>query len=29
VWEQYMCKPIEKEKLVQALNRFIPVLLGT
>ena len=29
VWEQYMCKPIEKEKLVQALNRFIPVLLST
>jgi signal transduction histidine kinase len=29
VWEQYMCKPIEKEKLVQALNRFIPVSLST
>lgn len=28
VWEQYMCKPIEKEKLVQALNRFIPVSLS-
>ena len=26
VWDDYLCKPLEKEKLVQALNRFIPVL---
>jgi signal transduction histidine kinase len=25
-WDEYLCKPIEKEKLVQTLNRFIPVL---
>jgi signal transduction histidine kinase/CheY-like chemotaxis protein len=25
-WDEYLCKPLEKEKLVQALNRFIPVL---
>jgi signal transduction histidine kinase/CheY-like chemotaxis protein len=29
VWDQYLCKPIEKEQLVQVLNRYIPVLLGT
>ncbi|AGH43047.1 GAF domain-containing hybrid sensor histidine kinase/response regulator [Paraglaciecola psychrophila] len=26
IWDEYLCKPIEKEKLVQTLNRFIPVL---
>jgi len=25
-WDEYLCKPLEKEKLVQTLNRFIPVL---
>lgn len=25
VWNEYLCKPLEKEKLVQALNRFIPL----
>jgi signal transduction histidine kinase len=25
VWDEYLCKPLEKEKLIQALNRFIPV----
>jgi signal transduction histidine kinase len=29
IWDQYLCKPIEKEKLVQTLNRFIPVSLST
>lgn len=24
IWDEYLCKPLEKEKLVQALNRFIP-----
>ena len=26
IWDEYLCKPLEKEKLVQALNRFIPLL---
>jgi CheY-like chemotaxis protein len=26
IWDEYLCKPLEKEKLVQALNRFIPHL---
>jgi signal transduction histidine kinase/ActR/RegA family two-component response regulator len=25
IWDQYLCKPLELEKLVQALNRFIPL----
>jgi CheY-like chemotaxis protein len=25
VWVQYLCKPLEKEKLIQVLNRFIPL----
>jgi len=25
IWNEYLCKPLEKEKLVQALNRFIPL----
>jgi signal transduction histidine kinase len=25
IWDEYLCKPLEKEKLVQALNRFIPL----
>jgi CheY-like chemotaxis protein len=25
VWNEYLCKPLEKEKLVKALNRFIPL----
>jgi signal transduction histidine kinase len=29
IWDQYLCKPVEKEKLVQTLNRFIPVSLST
>jgi signal transduction histidine kinase/CheY-like chemotaxis protein len=29
VWDQYLCKPIEKEQLVKALNCFIPVSRGT
>ncbi len=26
IWDEYLCKPLEKEKLMQALNRFIPLL---
>jgi signal transduction histidine kinase/ActR/RegA family two-component response regulator len=26
IWDEYLCKPIEKEKLVRTLNRFIPAL---
>jgi signal transduction histidine kinase/CheY-like chemotaxis protein len=25
IWDQYLCKPLEKEKLIQTLNRFIPL----
>jgi len=25
IWDEYLCKPLEKEKLLQALNRFIPL----
>ena len=25
IWDEYLCKPLEKDKLVQALNRFIPL----
>ena len=25
IWDEYLCKPIEKEKLVQSLNQFIPI----
>jgi signal transduction histidine kinase len=25
VWLQHLCKPLEKEKLIQVLNRFIPL----
>ena len=28
VWDEYLCKPLEKEKLVQTLNRFIPLSSG-
>jgi signal transduction histidine kinase/ActR/RegA family two-component response regulator len=24
IWDEYLCKPLEKEKLVETLNRFIP-----
>ena len=26
IWDEYLCKPLEKENLVQVLNRFIPLL---
>lgn len=26
IWNEYLCKPLEKEKLVQVLNRFIPLI---
>ena len=26
IWDEYLSKPLEKEKLVQALNRYIPLL---
>ncbi|WP_293747106.1 GAF domain-containing hybrid sensor histidine kinase/response regulator [uncultured Paraglaciecola sp.] len=29
IWVEYLCKPLEKEKLVQALNRFIPLSPNT
>ena len=29
IWDEYLCKPLEKEKLVQALNRFIPFSSNT
>jgi len=29
IWDDYLCKPLEKEKLVQALNRFIPLSPST
>lgn len=29
IWEEYLCKPLEKEKLIQALNRFIPLSPNT
>lgn len=29
VWDEYLCKPLEKEKLIKALNRFIPILPST
>ena len=25
IWDEYLCKPLEKEKLIQTLNRFIPI----
>lgn len=28
IWDEYLCKPLEKEKLIQALNRFIPLSLN-
>jgi signal transduction histidine kinase len=28
IWDEYLCKPIEKEKLVRTLNRFIPALIS-
>lgn len=29
IWDEYLCKPLEIEKLVQALNRFIPLHQNT
>jgi CheY-like chemotaxis protein len=29
IWDEYLCKPLEKEKLIKALNRFIPILPST
>jgi CheY-like chemotaxis protein len=29
VWDEYLCKPLEKEQLVKALNRFIPLSSNT
>jgi signal transduction histidine kinase/CheY-like chemotaxis protein len=29
IWDEYLCKPLEIEKLVQALNRFIPLIPNT
>lgn len=26
LWDEYLCKPIEKEHLINALNRFIPAI---
>ena len=26
IWAEYLCKPLEKEKLIQTLNRYIPLL---
>jgi signal transduction histidine kinase len=25
IWRDYLCKPLEKEKLIETLNRFIPI----
>jgi signal transduction histidine kinase/CheY-like chemotaxis protein len=29
IWDEYLCKPLEREKLIQALNRFIPISPST
>ena len=29
IWDEYLCKPLEKEKLIQTLTRFIPLSSNT